>query len=107
VEDVTSQLKDWERAHRKDIVQLVALINRIIQVIENCGGSTAIRYNTLTDKLVIEKTERKKMLPDDLYALWTKHNGVSQKDPVPPKKDSVVTGLSAEGTAGEIKFEVD
>jgi hypothetical protein len=77
VEDVTSQLKVWEQAHRKDIIQVVALINRIISITKSCGGTTAIRFNHLTDKLVIEKTEKKKMLPDDLYARWTEYQGIA------------------------------
>lgn len=100
-EDVTTKVKDWESTHQKDIAQLVALIKQIVHVTGDFGGSTAIRYTPLKDRLVIEKTERKKMLPDDLYALWTKDNGVSQMSqecPDLPGKDSVVIELSGIST---------
>jgi hypothetical protein len=71
VEDITVAMKDWEQAHQDDIKKLVALINRILRVTRNWGGNSTIRYDQLKDKLVIKKTERKKMLPDDLYSRWT------------------------------------
>ena len=77
VEDMTAAVKDWEKAHQGDIKRLVALINRILQVTRNWGGSSTIHYDLLKDKLVIKKIERKKMLPDDLYSRWTKTTPVS------------------------------
>lgn len=70
VEDITAAVKDWEKTHQDDIRQLVALINRILRVTRNWGGSSTIRYDPLKDKLVIKKIERKKMLPDDLYSRY-------------------------------------
>lgn len=83
----------------------MALINRIIQVTENFGGSTTVQYDLAEDTLVIKKTERRNMLPDDLYALWAKKGcsaqEVSQKDPDSPERDYVGIKLPGEGTAQE------
>ncbi|CAI7607388.1 unnamed protein product [Penicillium glandicola] len=57
VEDVTTEIKDWERTNQDDIKKLVEVINRILRVTRNW---------------VIKKVERKKMFPDDLYARWNK-----------------------------------
>ncbi|KAJ5525666.1 geranylgeranyl pyrophosphate synthetase [Penicillium frequentans] len=70
VEDVDAALKNWEKTHQKDITKLVALINRILQVTRNWGGGSTIQYDAVKDKLVVKKTEKKKMLPDDLYRRW-------------------------------------
>lgn len=77
VEDMTAAVKDWEKTHQDDIKRLVALINRILRVTRGWGGSSTIHYDPLKDKLVVKKTERKKMLPDDLYSRWTKAIPVS------------------------------
>ncbi|KAJ5154806.1 geranylgeranyl pyrophosphate synthetase [Penicillium coprophilum] len=72
VEDVTTALRDWEQVNQDDIRKLVTLIECILRVARNWGGSSIIRYDSLKDKLVIEKAERKKMLPDDLYSRLNK-----------------------------------
>ncbi|CAG8057865.1 unnamed protein product [Penicillium nalgiovense] len=70
VEDVTAAIKDWENTHQDAITKLVALINCIIRVTRNWGGSSTIRYDPLLDKLLIKKIERRKVLPEDLYSRW-------------------------------------
>ncbi|KAJ5381610.1 geranylgeranyl pyrophosphate synthetase [Penicillium cataractarum] len=89
VEDFTSRLRHWEKTHQDDIVLFIALINRIIQVTKNFGGSTTVQYDRVEDTLVIKKTERRKMLPDDLYALWAKkkfpHRRCHRKIQIPLK----------------------
>lgn len=72
VEDVTTAMKDWEKGNQDDIKKLIALVNRILRVTRNWGGSSIISYDPLEDKLVIKQVERKKMLPDDLYSRWNK-----------------------------------
>ncbi|KAJ5627824.1 geranylgeranyl pyrophosphate synthetase [Penicillium lividum] len=89
VEDVTDALKLWEQDHQVDIRKLVALINCILQVTRNWGGSSTIRYDPLKDKLVINKIKRKKMLPDDLYSRWDKDIPVNAT-----QKTSAHTGSS-------------
>lgn len=81
VVDITTAVKDWEKAHQEDIRKLVALLQRILQVTRNWGGSSTIRYDIRKDKLVVKKIERKRMLPDDIYARWTTPipAGVTQK----------------------------
>ncbi|KAJ5461647.1 uncharacterized protein N7458_003199 [Penicillium daleae] len=92
VEDIAIQVKEWEQAHKNDIIQLIALLHRIVEETESCGGCTTVRYNPPKDKLVIEKAQRRKMLPDDLYALWAKDDGLEQ---VASQKYS---GVSEKGT---------
>ncbi|KAF4765753.1 hypothetical protein HAV15_003268 [Penicillium sp. str.  len=70
VEDVTAAMKDWEKTHQDAITKLVALINCIIRVTRNWGGSSTIGYDPLKDKLLIKKSERRKVLPEDLYSRW-------------------------------------
>ncbi|KAF4771017.1 hypothetical protein HAV15_012685 [Penicillium sp. str.  len=70
VEDVTAAMKDWEKTQQDAITKLVALINCIIRVTRNWGGSSTIRYDPLKDKLLIKKSERRKVLPEDLYSRW-------------------------------------
>lgn len=69
---ITTAVKNWENAHQEDIGKLVALINRILRVTRSWGGSSTIRYDIQKDKLLIKKTERKKMLPEDIYSRWAK-----------------------------------
>jgi hypothetical protein len=51
---------------------------------------------------VIEKAQRRKMLPDDLYALWAKDDGLeqvaSQKYSGISEKGTIDNKLSYEGT---------
>jgi hypothetical protein len=70
VKDVTAALKEWEQAHQEDIRKLVALLNRILRVTRNWGGSSTIQHNAGGD-MVVKRTVREKMLPEDLYHRWT------------------------------------
>ena len=70
VEDVTGAMKDWEKTHQDAITKLVALIKCILRVTRNLGGSSTVSYDPLKDKLVVEKGERKKVLPEDLFSRW-------------------------------------
>jgi len=70
VEDVTTSVEDWEKDSQDEIRKLVALIKRILQVKRSWDGSLTVRYDPLKDKLVIIKTKRKNMLPNDLYCRW-------------------------------------
>ncbi|KAJ5662736.1 geranylgeranyl pyrophosphate synthetase [Penicillium macrosclerotiorum] len=72
VEDVAAAIKEWEWSHQDDIKKLVALLNWILKVARSWGGSSIIRYDDRKDKLVIMRTQTRKMLPDDLYKRWTR-----------------------------------
>lgn len=43
VADITAPMKDWEKAHQKDIRKLVALITRIPQATRSWGEISTIR----------------------------------------------------------------
>ena len=70
VEDVAGAIKSWEQDNHADLRKLAALINKILSVAKELGGSTIMKYDTMGDKLIVSKIARKKMLPDDLYSGW-------------------------------------
>jgi hypothetical protein len=70
VEDVSAEIKAWEDAQKGNLKILAALIAKILGGAKDCGGCAVVRYSALTDKMVVLKAERKKMLPEDLYSKW-------------------------------------
>ncbi|MCJ1312719.1 hypothetical protein MMC25_006395 [Agyrium rufum] len=70
VEDITSEIKSWELRKQKELRKLAALIRKIIGGVKDCGGKAVLRYDLRGDKLVVSKSERKEMLPEDLYSKW-------------------------------------
>ncbi|KAH7021583.1 geranylgeranyl pyrophosphate synthetase [Microdochium trichocladiopsis] len=70
VEDVADAIRKWEQDNHGDLRKLAALINKILSVAKELGGSMVMRYDTMGDKLVVSKVAGKKMLPDDLYSKW-------------------------------------
>lgn len=70
VEDITADLKIWEEAHQQDLRKLAALIRKLVDVVKECGGIATVRYDVQGDKLMVQKVDRKKMLPKDLYSKW-------------------------------------
>ncbi|KAL2840878.1 hypothetical protein BJY01DRAFT_236580 [Aspergillus pseudoustus] len=73
VETVADKLIEWEESHHADLAKLTALIKTIISVVKENGGKAFVRYNEERDKLAVWKDDnRKKLLPDDLYARFEK-----------------------------------
>ncbi|GJN78663.1 hypothetical protein PLIIFM63780_002172 [Purpureocillium lilacinum] len=70
VEDVTADIKRWEEDNHEHLRKLAALMNKILGVAKELGGSSIMRYDATEDKLVISKVVEKKMLPGDLYSKW-------------------------------------
>lgn len=70
VEDVTADIKRWEEDNHEHLRKLAALMNKILGVAKELGGSRIMRYDATEDKLVISKVVEKKMLPGDLYSKW-------------------------------------
>ena len=70
VEDVAALIKRWEERNQTDLRKLVALINKILDVVKGCGGNAIVEYDVREDKLVVWKFDVKKMLPKDLYSKW-------------------------------------
>lgn len=93
-QDITAGVKAWEQAHQEDIRKLVALMNRILGLTRSWGGNSTVRYDLLKDKLVIHKVERKKMLPEDIYARWAK---VSPAGATEETAEETTEGTSEEG----------
>ena len=70
VEDVAAEIRRWEKRNQRDLRKLAALINKILNVVNVCGGNAIVKYDDKGDKLVVRKVEGKKMLPKDLYSKW-------------------------------------
>ncbi|KAI1396614.1 hypothetical protein F4819DRAFT_504158 [Hypoxylon fuscum] len=70
VEDVSADIRRWERGNQANLKMLAALIKKIIAAVKGHGGSAAIKYDNMTDKLVVTKVDTKRMLPKDLYIRW-------------------------------------
>jgi hypothetical protein len=45
-------------------------MKNIINLAKECGGNAVLKYIVERDKLVLSKSERKEMLPKDLYSKW-------------------------------------
>ncbi|KGO65936.1 hypothetical protein PITC_021370 [Penicillium italicum] len=70
VEEVAAAVKSWEDLHQVDLRKLAALIHKIIEVTKGCGGTATIERQGRSKKLTIDKANRDKMLPVDLYSKW-------------------------------------
>ena len=70
VEDVAALIQGWEERNQTDLRKLAALIKNILKVVRACDRNAIINYDVKGDKLVIRKSEGKKMLPKDLYSQW-------------------------------------
>ncbi|KIV89043.1 hypothetical protein PV10_08657 [Exophiala mesophila] len=70
VQNVTTEIQDWEKRNHKDLQKLAILIRRVISLARQCGGTAVVQSDGDPDKLLIYKVDRKKMLPQDLYSKW-------------------------------------
>ena len=93
VEDVATPIKTWEDRNQSDLRKLAALIKKIINDVKECGGNAMLRYDVNGDKLVIQKFDGKKMLPEDLYLKW------STRD----KSEEEIDTIYDAGTEGNVK----
>jgi hypothetical protein len=70
VEDVRDQVTLWESENRGQLQSLGALIRKIVAFVKQSEGKAIIRYDRNADKIFLQKVERQKMLPEDLYSNW-------------------------------------
>ncbi|KGO49237.1 hypothetical protein PEX1_018490 [Penicillium expansum] len=70
VEDVAAAVKSWEDLHQVDLRKLAALIHKVIEVTKGCGGAATIERRGRGTKLTIDRANRERMLPMDLYSKW-------------------------------------
>lgn len=102
VENVSPEIKNWEKNHQRDLKCLAALIRRIILVVTERRGNTIIKYDPQVDKLVLWKTDGPKMLPDDLYSKFGNDNMESQKDSI-----SVAASTKTKIRIGDVMYDID
>ena len=94
VEDVSSEIKRWKDANQETLTKLVALIKRILEIVQGNGSHFTITYDKVGDRLLISKADkRKRMLPDDLYARFGK--SIENLD---PKKKNVSASVNEVGS---------
>jgi hypothetical protein len=70
VEDVAAEIKAWEKVNEDNLGKLAALIRKIVDITKEGGGSAIVKYDSVGDKLIVSKGDRKRMLPEDLYLRW-------------------------------------
>lgn len=102
VENVSTEIKRWEENHRLDLQRLAALIKRIILVMTENQGNATITYDPQVDKLVLRQTDKRKMLPDDLYSKFGNDDTKSQKDSI-----SVAASSKTKIRIGEVMYEIE
>nr|POE56633.1 hypothetical protein CFP56_33605 [Quercus suber] len=71
VEDVASELSEWEEEHQQSLKRLEVLIQMIVNQTKEYRYAI-ITYSPVDDKLSIAKTESFSSLPRDLYQKWAK-----------------------------------
>lgn len=81
VEDIGAHVKNWEESNQLELRELSALINEIIRVVRECGGSATIKYDG-QERLTVRKADRKETIPSDFYSKWNNHGGSGVADVV-------------------------
>lgn len=71
-DNVADLVWQWETNNRRNMYQLVALIDKIAEVVrDQCAGAATIYHNPdAPGKLSVRNRERNRLLPDDLYSNW-------------------------------------
>jgi len=71
VEDVSINLRSWERKNQETVGRLLALLASIIAKGKQ-HGHASIRYSASKDRLDVYECAAVKMFPEDLYQKWKK-----------------------------------
>lgn len=79
VEDVSADVKRWERANQEKLGRLVTLLVSIIAK-GKPYGHVSIRYSASKDRLRVDQCARNKMFPEDLYQRWKADNDSRKSD---------------------------
>ena len=103
VQDLTSRITKWENDNQADLRKLVALIDKIRDVVKGNGGKAVLEYDVEKQKLVIRKDTGQKMLPQDLYAKWDDSDD-SEAD-IKTDHDAGTDSAGKHGTEGKTKAE--
>ncbi|KIH86555.1 hypothetical protein SPBR_08495 [Sporothrix brasiliensis 5110] len=86
VEDVATDITQWEDAQQADLRKLAALVARIVLVTRERGGHATLQYDpTKGHKLVIRSVDQDMVLPKDLYLKWGAVDGPG-KEKTPDQK---------------------
>lgn len=85
VEDVTEEIKAWEKSHQLLLRRLVGLIQEIRIVTKECGGKAIVSYDPTTEKLCISKKTELNMLPKDIRRKWASPRSSTSTSPASEK----------------------
>lgn len=79
VEDVSADVKRWERANQEKLGRLLTLL---VSIIAKCKpyGHVSIRYSASKDRLRVDQCARNKMFPEDLYQRWKADGDLRKSD---------------------------
>ena len=91
-------IQKWEEDDQADLKKLAALINRIVDVVREGGGSAVVEYEKGGNGLVVERAGEGKILPEDLYVRWD-DGEMSEKE----REAVAESAASAVGSEGEGK----
>jgi hypothetical protein len=87
VEDVSTDIKKWERANKETLGRLATLLVSIIAK-GKPHGHVSIRYSASEDSLRVDQFAGNKMFPEDLYQRW-KEDGDLQESDQETKRDDM------------------
>lgn len=85
VEDITEEIKAWEKSHQLLLRRLVGLLQEVRIVTKECGGKAIVSYDSAMEKLCISKKPELDMLPEDLHRKWTSPPSSTSTSPASEK----------------------
>lgn len=71
VEDVTDEIKKWEKNNESTLKKLMAVVSKILDVAKRSGGPVQVRYSAAEGQLCLYNNDSMNMLPDDIYVKWS------------------------------------
>ena len=79
VEEVSTDIKEWERANQERLGKLVTLLISIIAE-SKPHGHVSIKYSASKDRLRVDRCVGDKMFPGDLYERWQEYGDLRTSD---------------------------
>ncbi|KAI0875081.1 hypothetical protein GGS24DRAFT_489541 [Hypoxylon argillaceum] len=70
VEDVTSDIQNWQKQNQVKLKKFAALIRKVVDIVKRCDNKATVRYVRDGDKLIISPLHGNNVLPDNLYLKW-------------------------------------
>lgn len=100
VENVSTDVRKWERANQEKLGRLVTLLISIIAK-GRPQGHVSVRYSASKDRLRVDRCVGKKMFPEDLYQRWKNDNDLRNSD-----QDTKREGMASASTQVSNMWEI-